>query len=117
MPRSAVLSLPVVAAAPAGSETWTEEQLRDGAAGFGVSTEAFLRRLLTLGYTTDVLRQRREWLFEAHTDEERRRRTDGKGNFYRTAARDLGKGFVRRVASAERRRVIDTYTAATYPLM
>jgi len=30
------------------------------------------------------------------------------------AARDLGKGFVRRIADAHQRRVIDSYTAATF---
>lgn len=38
----------------------------------------------------------------------------GGGNWYRNAVRDRGKGYVRLVADAHRRRVIDSYTAATY---
>jgi hypothetical protein len=33
-------------------------------------------------------------------------------NWYYNKARDLGKGFVRQITDAHRRRVIDSYTAA-----
>jgi hypothetical protein len=36
------------------------------------------------------------------------------GDWYRNAVRDLGKGYVRQVTDAHRRRVIDSYTAASY---
>ena len=47
-------------------------------------------------------------------EEEATRTRPSGGNWYRNKARDLGKGFVRRVADAHQRRVIDSYTAASF---
>ncbi len=81
---------------------------------FGVSAEAFLRRLVTLGRVSAAFyRARREEFLAAYEEEERRDRPAG-GSFYRNKARDLGKGYVRLVADARRRRVIDSYTAASF---
>jgi len=109
-----VLDQPLVAARAHRPEDWTYDDLRAAAAPFGVSAEAFLRRLATLGRTTQTFYQRRraEFLAAYEADEERTKASGG--NWYRNTARDLGKGYVRRIADAYRRRVIDSYTAASY---
>jgi Zn-dependent peptidase ImmA (M78 family)/DNA-binding transcriptional regulator YiaG len=114
MPRHLVLSSADVAERQAVPDSWTYSSLRDAAAPFGASAEAFARRLLTLGRITPAFYQeRREEFLLAYAQEEERTTPSG-GNWYRTTARDLGKGFVRRIADARRRRVIDSYLAATY---
>lgn len=80
-----------------------------------MSAEAFLRRLSTLGIVpVEVYRQRRAEFIAAHEDEAERARSAGGGNWYRNTVRDLGKGYVRAVTDAHRRRVIDSNTAAIY---
>jgi Zn-dependent peptidase ImmA (M78 family)/DNA-binding XRE family transcriptional regulator len=114
MPRAAVLGLAEVAIAPPRSENWTDSALETGARIFGVSVEAFLRRLLTLGRTTETFYQwKRQELLRAYTDALARRREESGGNWYRTKVRNLGKGYVRGVISAHQRSLIDTYTAAS----
>lgn len=114
IPGRAVLDLPAVVARESAPESWTYEALRAAAAPFGVSAEAFLRRLLTLGRVSREFYQARREEFLAAYEEDEARATSGGGNWYRTTARDLGKGYVRRVADAHRRRVIDSYTAASF---
>jgi Zn-dependent peptidase ImmA (M78 family)/transcriptional regulator with XRE-family HTH domain len=114
MPAGEVLAQPIVAARATRPESWTYDDLRTAAAPFGVSAEAFLRRLATLGRTTQAFyRRRREEFLVAYEADEARTRATG-GNWYRNTARDLGKGYVRRITDAYRRRVIDSYTAASY---
>lgn len=114
MPAGDVLAQPLVAARVGRPEAWTYDDLRAAAAPFGVSAEAFLRRLATLGRTTQAFYQRRrEEFLAAYEADEERTRANG-GNWYRNTARDLGKGYVRRVADAYHRRVIDSYSAASY---
>lgn len=57
-------------------------------------------------------RRREEFLAAYEADEERTKASGG--NWYRNTARDLGKGYVRRIADAYRRRLIDSYTAVSY---
>jgi Zn-dependent peptidase ImmA (M78 family) len=116
MPRAAVLGLAEVAIAPSRSENWSDSALETGARTFGVSVEAFLRRLLTLGRTTEAFYQRkRQELLRTYTEALARRKEGGSGgNWYRTKVRNLGKGYVREVISAYQRSLIDTYTAASY---
>lgn len=114
MPAGDVLAQPLVTARAHRPEDWTYDDLRIAAAPFGVSAEAFLRRLATLGRTTQTFYQRqREEFLAAYEEDEARTKASG-GNWYRNTARDLGKGYVRRIADAYRRRVIDSYTAASY---
>lgn len=114
MPAGDVLAQPFVAARVSRPEDWTYDDLRIAAAPFGVSAEALLRRLATLGRTTQTLYQRRrEEFLAAYEADEARTKASG-GNWYRNTARDLGKGYVRRITDAYRRRVIDSYTAASY---
>jgi Zn-dependent peptidase ImmA (M78 family)/DNA-binding XRE family transcriptional regulator len=116
MPRAMVLGLPDVAVAPPGYDLWTDDALETGAKTFGVSVEAFLRRLLTLGRTTEPFyrRKRRDLLRGYDEALARRKEEGGGGNWYRTKVRNLGKGYVRGVISAHQRSLIDTYTAASY---
>lgn len=114
MPAGEVLAQPLVVARVSQPEEWTYDDLRTAAAAFGVSAEAFLRRLTTLGRTTQRFYQRRrdEFLAAYEADEARARVTGG--NWYRNTARDLGKGYVRQIADAYHRHTIDSYTAASY---
>lgn len=116
MPSSAVLELPEVASAPQSSEAWSDATLKTGAGIFGVSVEAFLRRLVTLGRATEAFyAQRRGQLLKRYGEAlERRGQDGGGGNWYKTKVRDLGRGYVRWVIDAQRRSLIDTYTAASY---
>lgn len=114
MPAADVLRRPEVKARVNQPETWTYDALRTAAAPFGVSAEAFLRRLVTLGRVSIAFYQaRRAEFLRAYEDDEARTRNTG-GDWYRNTARDLGKGYVLQVADAHRRRVIDSYTAAGY---
>jgi Zn-dependent peptidase ImmA (M78 family) len=109
MPSSAVLASRLVAEHGPG-DTWTLSDLIEAAKPFGVSVESFLRRLVTLGRV--ALNTYQE--FRGEQQNQRDKRKPRGGNFYLTKARDLGKGYVRRVSSAHRRATIDSTTAATY---
>ena len=114
MPENLVLRRPEVLAHHTTPTAWTYDSLRAAAAPFGVSAEAFLRRLVTLRRVPmSFYELRRAEFLKAYEDEESKTRASG-GNWYRTTVRDLGKGYVRQVAGAHRRRVIDSYTAASY---
>ncbi|VAZ85572.1 hypothetical protein LAUMK42_04410 [Mycobacterium persicum] len=115
MPAAEVRARPEVIARKDIPVSWDYDTLRPVAAQFGVSAEAFLRRLSTLGLVPlDLYRQRRAEFIAAHDDEADRARSAGGGNWYRNTVRDLGKGYVRAVTDAHRRRVIDSNTAAIY---
>lgn len=113
MPRSAVLARSEVATRAQNRGAWDYASLRAAASPFGVSTEAFLLRLVTLGQVDRNVYQARRDEFRAY-DEAAVSGQPGGGNWYRNTARDRGKGYVRRVADAHRRRVIDSYTAASF---
>lgn len=114
MPADAVLSRPEVVARKDDQASWDYDALAAAAAPFGASAEALLRRLVTLGrVNADFYRARREDFLARYEEEEARTRPNG-GNWYRNTVRDLGKGYVRLVADAHARRVIDSYTAATF---
>ncbi|MGH3940019.1 MAG: XRE family transcriptional regulator [Pseudonocardiaceae bacterium] len=114
MPQDLVLTSPEVDGRRALRDSWDYTALRDAAAPFGVSAEAFARRLLTLGRIDRAFyRAHRARFLAAYQDEEDQASAGG-GNWYRIRARDLGKGFVRRIADAHRRRVIDSFTAASF---
>lgn len=114
MPAQDVLARREVIARVNQQNSWTYESLRAAAAPFGVSAEALLRRLLTLGRVDVAFYQaRREEFLQAYEMEEARSRGSG-GDWYRNTVRDLGKGYVRQVADAHRRRAISSFTAASY---
>ncbi|MGW5054755.1 XRE family transcriptional regulator [Actinokineospora sp. NPDC004072] len=114
MPAAAVLQRPEVQARVGQEDTWTYAALRDAAAPFGASAEAFLRRLLILERVTQPFYEARRAEFLKAYEADAAARTTSGGDWYRNTVRDLGKGYVRQVTDAHRRRVIDTYTAATY---
>lgn len=114
MPRAAVLAQSEVRAREHAPNSWDYNSLTAAATPYGVSAEAMLRRLLTLGRVSlTFYRERREEFLRRYEQEELRRQGGG-GDWYRNTVRDLGKGYVRLVASAYERRVIDAYTASTY---
>jgi Zn-dependent peptidase ImmA (M78 family) len=114
MPRAAVLAQSEVRARERAPGSWDYNSLAAAAAPFGVSAEAMLRRLLTLRRVSPAFyRARREEFMRRYEEEEARQQAGG-GDWYRNTVRDLGKGYVRLVASAYKRRVIDAYTASTY---
>lgn len=114
MPRDLVLGSPEVDGRRALRDSWDYAALRDAAAPFGVSAEALVRRLLTLGRIDREFYQAHRARFLAAYQNEEDQAPSGGGNWYRNKARDLGKGFVRRIADAHRRRVIDSFTAASF---
>lgn len=114
MPAAVVLARPEVIARRATPGSWTYESLSAAAVPFGVSAEAFLRRLLTLGRVTPAFYQARRAEFQQRYDDEESRSKPKGGDWYRNTVRDLGKGYVRLVADAHSRRVIDSLTAADY---
>jgi Zn-dependent peptidase ImmA (M78 family) len=114
MPAAEVRARPEVFARKDIPTSWDYDTLRPVAAQFGVSAEAFLRRLSTLGLVPlGLYRQRRAEFIAAHDDEAERARASG-GDWYRSTVRNLGKAYVRAVTDAHRRRVIDSNTAAIY---
>ncbi|HEY5852697.1 MAG TPA: XRE family transcriptional regulator [Aldersonia sp.] len=114
MPAAEVLARPEVVARDRRPTSWDYQALRPTAAHFGVSAEAFLRRLSTLGVVpVEFYRQRRAEFAAAYDEDIDRTRSTG-GSWYRNTVRDLGKAYVRAVADAHRRRVIDSNTAAIY---
>jgi Zn-dependent peptidase ImmA (M78 family)/transcriptional regulator with XRE-family HTH domain len=114
MPAPAVLARPEVVARVGDPNAWDYESLAAAAGPFGVSAEAFLRRLVTLNRVTpELYRQWRTDFLARYEWEEARDRPSG-GNWYRNTVRDLGKGYVRLVSDAHTRRVIDSNTAAVY---
>lgn len=114
MPAAEVRARPEVVARKDIPKSWDYDTLRPVAAQFGVSAEAFLRRLSTLGLVPlDLYRQRRAEFIAAHDNEADRTRASG-GDWYRSTVRNLGKAYVRAVTDAHRRRVIDSNTAAIY---
>lgn len=114
MPSELVMRSHLVMTKHGQHESWDYASLREAAAPFGVSAEAFLRRLASLGEVpmSFYLSLRAE--FRAAYDAEVAQDKGSGGTWYRNTARDRGKAYVRRVADAHRRRVIDSYTAASY---
>jgi|SRR6478609_4954944 len=75
MPAAEVRATPEVIARGDIPASWDYDTLRPVAAHFGVSAEAFLRRLSTLGLVpVDLYRQRRAEFIAAHDDEADRTR-------------------------------------------
>lgn len=110
MPAASVLSQASVMERDPG-HVWTLRELILAARPYGVSVESFLRRLVTLGR---VPGEHYDRFRAAHDDGALKGSKAPGGNFYFTKARDLGKGYVRSVASAHRRALIDSHAAATY---
>jgi len=75
LPREALLQLDIVRTQPMRTMTWSDKALQGIATQFNVSSEAVLRRLLTLGRTsTEFYQQRREALLKAYAEAAPKRR-------------------------------------------
>jgi Zn-dependent peptidase ImmA (M78 family) len=113
MPGPEVLRRPGVVARAEARDTWDYPALAAAAEAFGVSAEAFLLRLVSLGRVDMTFYEaRRPEFLAAYEADEQRSRPSG-GNWYLNTVRDLGRGYVRRVAGAHRAGTITSYTAAT----
>lgn len=110
MPRAVVMASSVANDREPG-EPWALAELIEAAKPFGVSAEAFLRRLVTLGQAS-LAEYKAFRESQAEHAPAKKKRSDG--TFYTNKARDLGKGYVRSVAGAHRRSLIDSTTAAEY---
>jgi len=110
MPAADVLDSAMVQGRAPGHE-WSLAELIDAARPFGVSVESFLRRLVTIGRVSIEFYLA---FRDGRTEQDLRGNRSGGGQFYQTKARDLGRGYVRTVADAHRRSVIDSATAAAF---
>lgn len=110
MPGAEILASDPIKNHPTG-QPWTLPELLEAAQPYGVSAEAYLRRLVTLRRIPMAEYQQ---FRSGYSRDDVQRAKPGGGNFYVNKARDLGKGYVRTVTSAHRRSLIDSTTAATY---
>ena len=80
MPKLQFLSQPTIGNAPSGRREWSDEEIDMLAKTFSVSREAVVRRLLTLGRTTDAFyRQKRaQYLQEYAAIQARKRQQENK---------------------------------------
>jgi Zn-dependent peptidase ImmA (M78 family) len=110
VPRQALLSEMLVAAHPARPRDWSDDELGSLGRVFGVSNEVILRRLLTMGRTSQdfYAQRRRVWgsLFDApatvvEPDTEYRR------NMPQEVVSDLGRPFTRLVVDS----YLNSYTS------
>jgi Zn-dependent peptidase ImmA (M78 family) len=94
IPRDWLLSEPLVV--QKGSvKTWTDEELEALALRFGVSREAILRRLLTLGRTTQTFYQARRTLFLKEYAELAATKSSGGPQHHIQVLSQLGRAFTR----------------------
>lgn len=112
MPRSALLREPLVRNAAAGS-VWSDDALVYLSGRFGVSEEAMLLRLVTLG------RASREFYRERRRHFILRRRTDhgqsaGFITYYNKQIRNLGQRYIRTVLDAHHRNEITDADLSRY---
>jgi len=110
MPSGTVLGSPAVHEHEP-DEPWDLPDLIEAAKPFGVSVEAFLRRLVTLGKVPLAEYQK---FRETQAQGAPVKKASLGGLFYYNKARDLGKGYIRSVARAHSRALIDSATAAKY---
>ena len=96
MPRDWILSEHLVAQKGA-AKTWTDEELEALALRFGVSREAVLRRLLTLGKTTQTFYQSRREQFVKEYAELNEAKSAGGPQYHVQVLSQLGRAFSRLV--------------------
>lgn len=115
VPRTALLDHPMVASA-SPSTKWTDGNIRWLANRFGVSNEALLLRLVTLGLASedDYRRRRKLFLRIYAARQERRRETSGGPGYYRMKLRDFGRRYVSMVLDAYRQEDINGSEVADY---
>lgn len=103
MPRDPFLAENLVAAKGIGRHEWDDAAVQTLALTYGVSREAIVRRLLTLGRTTEAFYRRKRTQYAVEFQQQRQRdreKNEGKPiprNMPRETVADYGKPFVRRV--------------------
>lgn len=117
MPQESLLSNELVG--PPGQRDWNEDTLVQLSQTYGVSREAVLRRLVTLGRANwnFYLDRRQAYIvaYEQQREDERARRRSKPGGPppYRMAVRDRGKPYVRLVLDAYHREAISPSSLST----
>ena len=122
MPREQVLGLASVQAHPGRNNNWQDEEIREEAALFGVSREAFVRRLLTLDRTTPPFYEakRQQYKAEFLEDLEKRQKQyrESKKEFRRNPPQDvfveLGRPYVRLILDGVRQDLLTLNEASGY---
>jgi len=103
MPRDLFLKEASIAAKGSGRHEWDDATVQSLSLTYGVSREAIVRRLLTLGRTTDAFYRRKRSQYAVEFQQQRQRereKNEGKPiprNMPRETVADYGKPFVRRV--------------------
>jgi Zn-dependent peptidase ImmA (M78 family) len=103
LPRTDFLAEPIVATRGSGQHDWSNTELESLAAGYGVSEETVLRRLLTLGRTSQAFytRKRAEYLARYERLEQQERESIDQEEFKRNRPQeviaDFGRFFTRLV--------------------
>jgi Zn-dependent peptidase ImmA (M78 family) len=103
MPKDLFLAEPAVIERGAGRHEWTDNVIESLAAKFGVSRESIVRRLLTVGRTTETFyaRKRAQYYDEFRARKERKKEQNADKSMARNIPRetvgDLGRPFVRLV--------------------
>lgn len=121
MPRNALLSHPFVVEANAES-IWDTGVLIDLADQFGVSEEAMLIRLVSLGRASEgfywsrrlAYRQRYDPDVSDSVDDTSDQSSSGGPGYYRMKVRDYGRSFVQNIAAAYRQREINAADVSSY---
>ncbi len=122
LPREQVLGLASVQAHPGRNTNWQDEDIREAADLFGVSREAFVRRLLTLGRTTQPFYEakRQQYKVEFLDDLEKRQRQyrESEKEFRRNPPQDvfveLGRPYVRLILDGIRQDLLTLNEASGY---
>ena len=103
MPRETFLHEPLIAPHGPGVREWSDEDVLALSKIYSVSREAIVRRLLTLGRTTEAFYKRKRAQFAVEFQRQKQRekeKNEGKAiprNMPRETVADFGKPFVRRV--------------------
>lgn len=122
MPRERVLGLASVQVHPGRNPNWQDEEIREASYLFGVSREAFMRRLLTFERTTKAFYEakRQQYNAEFISDLEKRQRQyrESEKEFRRNPPQDvfveLGRPYVRLILDGVRQDLLTLNEASGY---
>lgn len=114
MPRTAILAIPLVQRANLNT-AWDEDQLWELAKPFGVSSEAFLLRLVGLQKASwDFYFSRRPHFQRLYAEAQEAPKGKGGPSFYQMKVRDFGRRYTTSVIDAYHRREINGAELADY---
>jgi Zn-dependent peptidase ImmA (M78 family) len=112
MPKKWLLS--EIAMLPAKSGIWDDDQLSTLALYFGVSREALLRRLLTLGKTTQAFYDSKRAAFLKEYSDLNDRKSTGGPKYHIQVLSQVGRGFARLVFQGYHERRLTLRDVANY---